>query len=62
MTLARAPRVLFATAFCLALGYALLGRAIPWALARLPLAAPLVLVFAVALAATVWATLDAYRA
>ena len=59
--LAWPARVAIAVVFCAAVAYALLGHAIPWALARLPLAAPLLVFFAVALISVLWATADVLR-
>ena len=59
--LPRPLQLLVALAFCALVVYALAGRLLPWALGHLPLAAPLAVVFAVALASVVWATVDVLR-
>jgi hypothetical protein len=54
-------RALLAGLFCLLVSYAIGWHALPWARAHLPLAAPLVLFLAVALASIWWATVDVLR-
>lgn len=59
--LSRPLRGGLALAFCVAALYGIGGRLLPWALAHLPLAAPLALVLIVGLLAIGWATLDVVR-
>ena len=59
--LAWSARTSIATAFLAGVAYVISQHAMPWALSRLPLAAPLALFFLVTLLSTAWATLDVYR-
>jgi hypothetical protein len=60
-TLAWPLRVLIAGLFCAVTLYAVGGHLLPWAIDRLPLAAPLAVFFAVGLISIVWATVDVVR-
>jgi hypothetical protein len=60
-TLRYAGQVAVAGLFCLVAGWALMWHALPWAIALLPLAAPLVVFLSVALISILWATADVVR-
>jgi hypothetical protein len=60
-TLPRPAQLLIATLYCALVLYAVGDHAIPWTLARLPLAFPLTVFLSVALVSICWSTVDVYR-